>query len=153
MIKYCLWCVLDEERPFFPPLHFPCFLTHFYDSSRPFAEVSSCSPGPSSLPLPPFTPASVILFDGSSMEGAKCSEAHFADNKLKTGEATPAGPTGEARTSRPTPHTHPQPLTPPAPAAFLQEADRWTPDPSLASLWGMCSFARAGPCATKAVAG
>ena len=107
MIKRCLWCLLGEERPFFPPLHFPCFLTHFYDSFRPFAEVSSRSPGPSSPPPPPFTPAFVILFDGSSVEGAKCSEAHFADNKLKTGEATPAGLTGKARTSRPTTHTHP----------------------------------------------
>lgn len=38
----------------FPPLHFPYFLTHFYDNSRPFTEISPLSPSP---PSPP--PASI----------------------------------------------------------------------------------------------
>lgn len=133
MIKCCLCCLLGEERPFFPPLHFPYFLTHFYDNSRPFTEISPLSPSPPSPP-PSSIHTCLCASDGSSMEGAEYSETHSAD-KLKTGEAPPVGP----------PNTpSPSPSLPQPPAAFLQEADRWTPDPSSASLWGTCSFCKGG---------
>lgn len=137
MIRCCLCCLLGEEWPFFPPLHFPYFLA-FYDNSRPFTEIS-LSPSPPPHPPLPFTPAFVLLSDGSSMEGAEYSETHSAD-KLKTGDAPPVGAP-----------TQPQPLTPPAPR--LPSSKKWTLDPlsNSASLWGMCSFARAGACASEAL--
>lgn len=136
MIKCCLCCLLGEERPFFPPLHFPYFLTHFYDNSRPFTEISPLSPSPPSPP-PSSIHTCLCASDGSSMEGAEYSETHSAD-KLKTGEAPPVGPP-----------THPAPA-PHSPSPRLPSSKKRTAGPLIPAQrrYGGCArFARVGACA------